>query len=443
MLQETILRLKDIKDSKPLITISNKNHRFMVAEQIWELGVKSQNIILEPMGKNTAPAIIIAALNAQQNDTDDVLLVLPSDHVIANSKEFNRAVNTAIIEAENGNMVTFGIVPTGPETGYGYIKQETDKSTKTQSALKVAEFCEKPDLDTAKQYIESKNYYWNSGMFAFKISTLLQQAEQYCPDILKTCQQVIAQSKQEADFLWLDKETFSTCMADSIDYAIMEKTDKAVVIPLDAGWNDVGSWSSLWDVLDKDQNNNAIQGDVLTVDTTNSYLHAENKLITTVGVSDLIVVETDDAVMIAAKDKVQDVKNIVKQIKQLNRTEADTHQKVIRPWGHYDSVDRGERHQAKRIMVKPGGKLSLQSHHHRAEHWIVVKGTALVYCESEDEGENKILLKENESTFIPIGMKHSLENPGVIPLEIIEVQTGSYLGEDDIVRYEDIYGRVE
>ncbi len=277
-------------------------------------------------------------------------------------------------------------------------------------------------------------------MFAFKISTLLQQAKQHCPEILMACQQVIQKSKQENDFLWLDEATFKQCDTESIDYAIMEKTEKAVVLPLDAGWNDVDSWSSLWEVLDKDKNNNSLRGDVLTVDTTNSYLHAGSKLIATIGINDLIVVDTSGAVMIAAKDSHQNVKIIVEQLKKQERSEAYIHRKVARPWGNYDSVDIGDRHQVKRIMVKSGARLSLQSHHHRAEHWIVVKGTAIVI---KGDDEQRILLKENESTFIPIGMKHSLENPGVIPLEIIEVQTGSYLGEDDIIRYDDIYGRVE
>jgi mannose-1-phosphate guanylyltransferase/mannose-6-phosphate isomerase len=347
---------------------------------------------------------------------------------------FHNAIVQAKALAEQGFLVTFGIVPTEPETGYGYIKRDTSKHG---SAFGVAAFVEKPDAETAKQYLQSGDYYWNSGMFAFKAGIFLNELEKFNPEMLVCCRQALKAAKVDLDFVRLDKEIFSTCPADSIDYAVMEKTDKAVVIPLDAGWNDVGSWSALWDVTDKDPFGNAISGDVLTVDTRNSFIHAQSKLVTVIGVHDLVVVETDDAVMIAPKDRVQEVKQIVTQLKELGRSEADIHRKAYRPWGHYDLVDTGERHQTKRIVVKPGGKLSVQKHHHRAEHWVVVKGTALV-----TKGEEKLLVTENESIYIPLGIVHCLENPGVIPLEIVEVQSGSYLGEDDIVRFGDQYGRV-
>ena len=416
---------------KAPIAVCNEDHRFMLAEQLWEIGVKPSAIILEPMGKNTAPAVAMAALTADSED--DVLLVLPADHVISDLEVFHHAIKQAKILAEQGKLVTFGIVPTEPETGYGYIKRD---ALQQGEAFNVAAFVEKPDLDTARYYLESGDYFWNSGMFAFRADTFLQELNKFNPDMLSACKRALDAAKVDLDFTRLDKALFSACPADSIDYAVMEKTDKAVVIPLDAGWNDVGSWSALWDVADKDQFGNAISGDVLTVDTENSFVRAENKLVAIIGVRDLVVVETADALMVAPKDRVQEVKNIVAQLKQLKRSEAELHRKIYRPWGHYDSVDSGERYQTKRIVVKPGARLSVQKHHHRAEHWVVVKGTALV-----TKDEEKILLSENQSTYIPLGTVHCLENPGIIPLEMVEVQSGSYLGEDDIVRFEDSYGR--
>jgi mannose-1-phosphate guanylyltransferase/mannose-1-phosphate guanylyltransferase/mannose-6-phosphate isomerase len=374
----------------------------------------------------------MAALTA--SSPDDILLILPADHVINNVPAFHKAVAQAKVSAEQGFLVTFGIVPTEPETGYGYIKRDVKQEG---AAFKVASFVEKPDLETAKGYFTSGDYYWNSGMFAFKAGVFLSELEKFHPVMLESCRRALKSAKVDMDFIRLDKDIFSNCPSDSIDYAVMEKTAKAVVIPMDADWNDVGSWSALWDVTDKDAFGNAISGDVFTVDTKNSFIHAQSKLVAVIGVSDLIVVETDDAVMIAAKDRVQDVKEIVAQLKAEGRSEADIHRKAYRPWGHYDSVDSGERHQTKRIVVKPGGKLSVQKHHHRAEHWVVVKGTALI-----TKGDEKLLITENESTYIPLGIVHCLENPGVIPLEIVEVQTGSYLGEDDIVRFDDQYGRL-
>jgi mannose-1-phosphate guanylyltransferase/mannose-1-phosphate guanylyltransferase/mannose-6-phosphate isomerase len=431
MLQETMLRLSGVAELQAPIAVCNEDHRFMMAEQLWEIGTRPAAIILEPIGKNTAPAVAMAALTAKSED--DVLLILPADHVISDKPAFHKAVEQANQLAKQGFLVTFGIVPTEPETGYGYIKRD---NTPVGNAFKVAAFVEKPNLETAKRYLDSGEYFWNSGMFAFTAGNFLKELEKFNPAMLDACRRAHAAAKVDLDFVRLDKESFSACPSDSIDYAVMEKSDKVVVIPLDAGWNDVGSWSALWDVTDKDESGNAISGDVLTVDTKNSFIFSEHKLVTVIGVSDLIVVETKDAVMISAKDRVQDVKEIVNQLKKQGRAEAESHRKVYRPWGHYDSVDSGERHQTKRLVVKPGAKLSVQKHHHRAEHWVVVKGTALV-----TKGDQTVLITENESTFIPLGTVHSLENPGVIPLEIVEVQSGSYLGEDDIVRFGDHYGR--
>jgi len=432
MVQETILRLQGLKGLQAPLGVCNENHRFMMAEQLREVGSQPSAIILEPVGKNTAPAVALAALTAQS--ADDVLLVLPADHVITNVPAFQTAVKKANSLADQGYLVTFGVVPGEPETGYGYIKAGDSLN---EDSFKVAAFVEKPDLDTAKKYVESGEFYWNSGMFAFKAGRYLEELEKFQPAILSVCKKALDDAQRDIDFVRLNKDAFMECPADSIDYAVMEKTDQSVVIPLDADWNDVGSWSALWEVTQKDEQGNAVSGDVLALDTQDSFLHSSNKLIAAIGVDNLVVVETDDAVMIAAKDRVQDVKKIVDQLKEAKRSEADIHRKVYRPWGYYHSVDNGERHQTKRIVVKPGAKLSLQKHHHRAEHWIIVRGTAMI-----TKGDKKMLLSENESTFIPLGVTHCLENPGVIPLEMVEVQSGSYLGEDDIVRFQDDYGRV-
>ena len=432
MIQETLLRMNGIAGLQPPIAVCNEDHRFMMAEQLWEIGSKPAAIILEPVGKNTAPAVAMAALCAQSED--DILLILPADHVISNTVVFHKAIAQAEQLAQQDLLVTFGIVATEPETGYGYIKAD---EAQIGDGFKVAAFVEKPDQETAQRYIEAGGYFWNSGMFAFKAGCFLRELEKFNPKMLSVCRDALAAAKVDLDFTRLDKDIFLTCPSDSIDYAVMEKTDKAAVIPLDAGWNDVGSWSALWDVTGKDDAGNAIKGDVLTIDTSNSYIHSSSKLVAVIGVQDLVVVETDDAVMVAAKERVQDVKGIVDQLKALKRDEAHTHRKVYRPWGHYDLVDTGDRHHTKRIVVKPGAKLSVQKHHHRAEHWVVVKGTAWVHKDGEE-----IMVTENESIYIPVGVVHSLENPGVIPLVMIEVQSGSYLGEDDIVRYQDNYGRV-
>ncbi len=431
MLQETVLRLQGIKSLKAPIGVCNENHRFMMAEQLREIDVSPSAIILEPMGKNTAPAVALAALAAESED--DVLLILPADHVIADIESFQTAVKQTNAIAEEGYLVTFGIVPTEPETGYGYIKAGQKQ---TEIAFKVDSFVEKPNVEKAQKYVDSGEYYWNSGMFVFKAKRYLEELEKFNPEMLLACREAYKTAEIDADFIRLDKKVFSQCPADSIDFAVMEKTDQAIVVPLAAEWNDVGSWSALWEVIDKDGDGNAINGDVITVNTSNSFLHSSGRLIATVGVDNLVVIETADAVMVASKDKVQDVKAIVDQLKSKNRPESELHRKVYRPWGYYDLVDTGERHHAKRIVVNPGAKLSVQKHHHRAEHWVVVKGTAVV-----TKGDEELLLTENESTYIPVGVVHSLENPGVIPLEMMEVQSGSYLGEDDIVRYDDKYGR--
>ncbi len=432
MLQETVLRLKGIEGIKPPIGVCNIDHRFMMAEQLREINTPASAIILEPVGKNTAPAVALAALAA--GSEEEILLVLPADHVIEDIELFQSAVNQAKKMAEHDYLVTFGIVPTMPETGYGYIKAG---SHNTNFAFNVDSFIEKPDLETAEIYVESGNYFWNSGMFVFKAGRYLEELNKFNPDMLNVCRKTYNSAKIDEDFVRLDNAIFSQCPSDSIDFAIMEKTDKAVVVPLTAEWNDVGSWSALWDVINKDESGNAINGDVLTVNTQDCILHSSSRLIATVGLRDLVIVETADAVMVASKRDVQEVKAIVDKLKSQNRPEATIHRKVYRPWGYYDLVDCGDRHNTKRIVVNPGAKLSVQKHHHRAEHWIVVKGTAMVTKQDE-----QILLTENESAYIPVGVVHCLENPGVIPLEMIEVQSGSYLGEDDIVRFDDRYGRV-
>lgn len=434
MLQETLMRLEGVSGVADPIVVCNEDHRFMVAEQLRELGIKPQAILLEPIGRNTAPAVAVAALSA--TSPDELMLVLAADHAISDIASFQTAISKAVAVADMGGLATFGIVPTGPETGYGYIKRGS--SSDGGASYHVDRFVEKPDLSTATAYVDSGDYYWNSGMFLFKASRFLEELERHRPEMLAACRKAYESAAVSPDFTRLGKEAFSACPADSIDYAVMEKTDQAVVVPLDAGWNDVGSWSALWDVAVKDSQGNAMKGDVLSVDTHNSYIQSENKLVAVVGLTDMVVVETDDAVMVSPRSRVQEVKLIVDLLKAAGRCEFESHRKVYRPWGYYDSIDMGERHQAKRIVVNPGAKLSLQMHHHRAEHWVVVKGTATV-----TRGEEVLLLSENQSTYIPIGTTHSLENPGVIPLEMVEIQTGSYLGEDDIVRFEDRYGRTE
>lgn len=435
MLQKTFQRLKGLEHTPPVI-ICNEEHRFIAAEQIRQGGFEHSGIILEPVGRNTAPAIALAAFHAIKEGNDPTLLVLAADHLIQDVSSFTNSIHTAKTFANDGQLVTFGIVPTSPETGYGYIKRGVQKSSDNES-YNVDSFVEKPNSATAQAYLDSGEYYWNSGMFMFKASKYLDELKQHRPDIYKACERALESTQTDLDFIRVDKQEFEACPEDSIDYAVMEKTVSATVIPMSAGWSDVGSWSALWDVCEKDSNGNVVKGDVISVNSTNSYLHAENKLIATVGINDLIVVETKDAILVADKKQVQEVKSVVKQLIEQNRTEHMLHREVYRPWGKYDSIDNGPRDHVKRITVNPGEKLSIQMHHHRAEHWIVVSGTAKV-----TNGDNTTLVTEDQSTYIPLGTVHALENPGKIPLEMIEVQTGSYLGEDDIVRFEDRYGRL-
>jgi mannose-1-phosphate guanylyltransferase len=433
MLQDTLARLSSIEHGSPMV-ICNEDHRFTVAEQLRLHGQTESDIILEPVGRNTAPAVALAAFRAIEQDNDATLLVLAADHVIKHPEAFVDVVKQAQPLAEQEYLVTFGIVPSAPETGYGYIKQGQPLTGST--SYLVDRFVEKPDLATAKDYIETGNYLWNSGMFLLKARQYLSELKQYRPDIYSACEKACQTASTDLDFVRIDQEAFEQCPDESIDYAVMENTNKAAVIPLECGWSDVGSWLALWEVAEQDEMMNASKGDVLSVDTSNSYLHSTEKLIATVGVDNLIVVETKDAVLVASKDKVQDVKKIVNTIKSEKRSEWQHHREVYRPWGKFDSVDTGDRFQVKRITVKPGGKLSVQMHYHRAEHWVVVSGTAKVRI-----GDKEVLLTENQSTYIPVGEIHSLENPGQIPLELIEVRSGSYLAEDDIVRLDDKYGR--
>ena len=430
MLQATWERVAPLA-SGPALVVANNEHRFMVAEQLRQIGCNPSAVLLEPTGRNTAPAIAVAALQAIANGADPLLLVLPSDHVIRDAKAFREAVTRAATAAEAGKLVTFGIVPTGPETGYGYIKAGTGEGVQP-----VEQFVEKPDMETAKRYVDAGTYYWNSGMFLFKASRYLEELGRLQPQMLAACKAALEAAGHDEDFVRLDKEAFAACPSDSIDYAVMEKTDAAAVLPLDVGWNDVGSWAALWEVAEQDGEGNAHHGDVISFGCRNTLAWGDGRLVALLGLEDVVVVDTDDTVLVAHKDRVQEVKEIVSQLKAQGRSEANLHRKVYRPWGAYDSIDMGDRHQVKRITVKPGAALSLQMHHHRAEHWIVVSGTAEVTC-----GDKVLLLTENQSTYIPLGVTHRLRNPGKLPLELIEVQSGSYLGEDDIVRFEDVYGR--
>ncbi len=434
MLQQTLSRVGGMNDVRAPIVVCNEEHRFMVGEQLHQLEIEGAKIILEPEGRNTAPAIALAAFNAAKSNSESVLLVMPADHVLKDVESFQAAVCRAQNVAAEGSLVTFGIVPKAPETGYGYIKAGTPLNN---YAFQVTEFKEKPDLITANQYVESGDYYWNGGIFMFTAQNYLNELRRFAPDVYRACERAMEGVESDLDFMRVDALAFAESPNISIDYAVMENTDKAAIVPLDAGWSDVGSWSALWEVSEKDEAGNALFGDVLLHDSKNSHVYSESKLVAAIGVEDLVIVETADAVMVADKSKSQDVKEIVNRLKDTKRSHVSHHRKVYRPWGWYDSIDVGDRFQVKRIQVKPGAKLSVQMHYHRAEHWVVVKGTAEVL-----NGEESILLRENESTYIPIGVVHALRNPSDSqPLEIIEVQSGSYLGEDDIVRFEDDYGR--
>ena len=436
LLQETACRLDGMPDLGDAVYVCNETHRFLLAEQVAQLGKTPATIILEPEGRNTAPALTLAALYLVKQDPDAMMVVMPADHVMTEPQQFVAAVEQGSDNAEQGALVTFGIVPESPETGYGYIKR--DAQIGSSGAYTVARFVEKPDQQKAEQYVSEGDYYWNSGIFLMRADRWLDEISQHRPDILKNCRAAMNKGVQDSDFFRVDKELFHECPGDSIDYAVMEKTDRAVVVPISAGWSDIGAWSALWNVCPQDADGNVIQGDVLAEDTRNAFLVAQHRCLATVGLDNVVVVETADAVLVASKDKAQNVKAIVDRLKDSGRDESKMHRQVYRPWGSYEGIDAGPRFQVKRLSVKPGAQLSLQMHHHRAEHWIIVKGTARVTC-----GDQVFPLHENESTYIPIGEKHRLENPGNIPLEVIEIQSGSYLGEDDIVRYEDVYDRVQ
>lgn len=442
MLQETVDRLKGVAEIAAPLVVSNDQHRFIVAQQLAEIGHKPEAIILEPVGRNTAPAVAVAALQAQARGLDPVLLILPADHVIRDADALCATIMAAYPHARNGRLITFGVVPSAPETGYGYIRSgqlipPTTGQSDEEQIFAVANFVEKPNLETAQQYLASGDYYWNSGMFMFQASSYLEELQRFEPEMLASCREALAKARIDLDFVRLDGDAFAVCPADSIDYAVMEKTDLAAVLPLNAGWSDVGSWSALWEVRPKDAAENVVVGDVFVRGVNNSYLHTENgRILAVIGLDNIVVVDTADAVLVTRKECCQEVKEIVGLLKGANRDETLNHRKVYRPWGNYESIDKSERFQVKRITVAPGGTLSQQMHYHRAEHWIVVKGTAKI-----TKGSEILLLSENQSTYIPLGVTHRLENPGKIDLELIEVQSGSYLGEDDIVRFDDHYGR--
>ena len=436
MIQQTAMRLEGLGAGAPVV-VCNEAHRFLVAEQLRQLGIEPQATVLEPMGRNTAPAIALAALAALKAAGpsaagDPLLLVLPADHVIRDVPAFHKAVHAAVEAAQEGQLVTFGIVPASAETGYGYIQ----RGSASGSVYRITRFVEKPSAAVAQDFVGSGDYYWNSGMFLFGARRYLEELRRLAPAIATACAEAFAAAKADLDFTRIDKPLFQKCPADSIDYAVMEKTSDAVVVPLAAGWSDVGSWAALHEASEADGHGNVSRGDVICEDSEGCYLYSESRLVSAVGLKDHVVVETKDAVLVAPRSRVQDVKKLVFRLKEQGRYEHSLHREVFRPWGSYDSIESGPRFQVKRLKVKPGAVLSLQLHHHRAEHWIVVSGTARI-----TRGDEVFLLEENQSTYIPIGVRHRIENPGKIPLHIIEVQSGSYLGEDDIVRLEDHYGR--
>ncbi len=438
LLQLTVDRLQGLQGMRSPILLCNEDHRFLVAEQLRQAKVEDPVIVLEPLPRNTAPAIALAALYAQQQDENAVLLVCPADHLIASAEVFQEAIAVGLEQASQGKLVTFGIVPTRPETGYGYVKGLGQTDSGNASWFKVDQFVEKPDLETAEKYLESGEYFWNSGIFMFQAATFIDELAMHAPAILEVCTEAHDSITQDLDFKRIDPAIFKRCESESIDYAVMEKTANAVVVPLATPWNDLGAWDAIWNVCEQDADGNASSGDVILKDSTNSYVRSESRLVAGLGLDNLVVIETADSVLVAAKDQVQDVKKIVSELNALGRSETVNHTQVYRPWGSYESIVSAPRFQVKRIIVNPGAALSLQLHHHRAEHWIVVKGRAQV-----TRGEAVFQLNEDESTYISIGEKHRLENPGKIPLELIEVQTGSYLGEDDIVRFDDQYGRTK
>jgi mannose-1-phosphate guanylyltransferase/mannose-6-phosphate isomerase len=435
LLQDTVVRLQGVQGARAPILVSNGEHRFLVAEQLREIGVKPEVQVLEPVGRNTAPAVAVAALYAQSRQADACLFVLPSDQLIQDLPAFHAAIAAAVPLAAGGSLVTFGITPRGPVTGYGYIERG-EPIADGNGSFRVSRFVEKPDLETARSYVSSGRYYWNSGMFVFRAARFLEELQRFRPDIAAAAKAAWEASTRDLDFLRLDSAAFEACPSDSVDYAVMERTAASVMVRADIGWSDVGSWAALWEAGRKDAGDNVVHGDVDLRDARRCYVRAESRLVSVLGATDLVVVETDDAVLVADKSRSQEVKEVVETLDRNKRTEHVSHRRVYRPWGYYESIDAGERFQVKRIMVRPGEALSLQMHHHRAEHWVVVSGTARVTRDEETK-----LLSENESTYIPIGTKHRLENPGKTPLFLIEVQSGGYLGEDDIVRLEDRYKR--
>lgn len=430
MLQETALRISDIQ-IKSSITICNKEHRFFVADQLHQIN-ELDSIILEPEGRNTAPAIAVAAFKILENESDPTLLVLPGDHVIKNKKAFTKTINESIDLLDQDKLVTFGIIPSEPNTGYGYIK----RGKKLNNGYFVKQFFEKPNINLAKEYISTSEFYWNSGIYLFKAKKYLEELEKFCPDVYLSCKKASSKFSIEHDFIRMNDEEFKKSPSISIDHAVTEKSSDVAVVPMDVGWNDIGSWTSLWEASHKDPNGNVVIGDTVIDKTRDSYIYSGDKLVSVFGVDDMVIISTKDVLLVTNKENCQDITSITETLKECSRTEWDLNREVHRPWGKFDSIDKGNQHQAKRITVNPGAKLSVQMHHHRSEHWVVVSGTAKV-----TNGENTFILNENESTYIPLETVHALENPGDIPLELIEVQFGDYLGEDDIVRFEDRYGR--
>jgi mannose-1-phosphate guanylyltransferase len=435
LLQQTQQRLKGLPGLGAPLLICNEDHRFIVAEQLRQIGVEPQAILLEPIGRNTAPAVAVAALQATAHGEDPLLLVLAADHVIRDAATFRATVAAGMAAAEAGQLVTFGIVPTAPETGYGYI-EAAQSLLGANVPVPIARFVEKPDRATAEQFLATGRFTWNSGMFLFKASAILAELERLAPEVVSACRSSLEHESADLDFLRLEREAFASCPSVALDVAVMERTDRGAVLPLEAGWSDVGSWSALWETADQDSDGNVLRGRVISEGSRNCYLRSEHRLVVGLGVEDLVVVETDDVVLVAHRDQAQEVKAIVGLLEREGAPESKAHRKIYRPWGSYDGVTEGERWQVKRIVVNPGASLSLQMHHHRAEHWIVVQGSALV----EKDGRQE-MVSENQSTYIPLGCRHRLSNPGKIPVELIEVQSGPYLGEDDIVRFEDRYGR--
>lgn len=441
MLQMTLLRLQGLSDIAAPLAICNQEHRFLVAEQLHSINSAPAGILLEPVARNTAPAVALAAFSALESDPDALLLVLPADHCMADITAFQAGVDKAREAAEAGYLVTFGILPEAAETGYGYIERG-EALASVAGAFGIQRFVEKPDKTTAERYLADENFTWNSGMFLFRADQFLAELKQHAPAIHNACDKAYKNAYRDLDFTRIEEQAFTACPSDSIDYAVMEKTTKGAMVPLDAGWNDVGSWGAIWDISNKDTNGNVVVGDALVQDSSNSLVYSDSRLVTTLGLSDTVVVETADAVLVADKSRVQDVKSLVLALKQQSRDEGAMHKVVYRPWGSYESICASERFQVKQIIVNPGQKLSLQMHHHRAEHWIVVSGTAEVTCEDKVADEDKVFtLREDESTYIPLGHRHRLANPGKMLLKLIEVQSGSYLGEDDIIRFDDDYGR--